>query len=235
MNVSRQVLAMLAALAIGSVSLPLQAAQMYRCGNVYQDRPCESAQPAAPIPGAGSKARAADATTATAPGGAMHPTCAQRGTESQKIVWAREGGATEEKMLAAENDPARRQLIADVYRVRGSAPQVRVRIEAECQAELAEKAKALAIHDAMVRAGALPAQKAVPAGPTPEQAEAEAKAKALQEEQRQAALKTSRCNNLNAQRDSIREQQRRGGSGETMENLNRQRAQVDRQMRSTGC
>ena len=226
--------AMLVTLAMLGLPLPLQSAQMYRCGNVYQDRPCEGAQTGASMPGAGAKARA-DAPAATAAGGTMHPVCAQRGSDSQKIVWSRESGATEEKMLASAANPAQRQLIADVYRVRGSAPQVRARIEAECQAEMAEKAKALAIHESMVRAGALPAQGAAPAGPTPEQLEAAAKAKSQQEEQQQAAMKTARCNSLNAQRDSIREQQRKGGSGEYMDRLNRQRTQIDGQLRSMGC
>jgi len=218
----------------GSLPLALPAAQMYRCGNVYQDRPCEGAKPAVEVPSTGSKSKAPDGSAAGA-GGPMHSTCSQRGVESQKIVWAREGGATEEKLLAGESDPARRQLIVDTYRVRGTAPQVRARIESECQVEMAEKAKAIAAHESMVKAGVLPSKAAPSTEPSPEQTGAEAKQKTELEEQRLAAAKTARCNGLNAQRDSIRDQQRKGGSGEYMDNLNRQRTQIDKQLRSAAC
>lgn len=210
-------------------------AQMYRCGSAYQDRPCDGDQPGKPVAGAGSKAGAADSSAAASSGPAVDPACAQRGIDSQKIVWSREGGATEEKLLSEETNPARKRLIADVYRVRGSAPQVRARIEAECQAEMAEKAKALALHEAMVKAGVQPATGAASAGPGPEEKAAAARLQAQKEEQRVAAEKKSRCGSLNAQLDSIRERQRAGGSGAYMDSLNSQRRDVDRDMRSAGC
>jgi hypothetical protein len=162
-------------------------AQVYRCGKVYQDRPCEGAQPGKAMTGLGASPKAADSSPAASPGTAANPVCVRRGTDSQKIVWSREAGATEEKLLSEESNAARRQLISDVYRVRGTAPQVRARIEAECHAEMAEKARAAAAYEALLRSGAAPGRSAAPAGPAAEKRAAEAKLKAQEAEQRTAA------------------------------------------------
>ena len=181
--------------------------------------------------GSGAKTANAPASSASA----MHPECTQRGADSQKIVWARENGETEEKMSAAESSPARKKLVADVYRVRGSAPQVRTRIETECNAEMAEKAKVIALHESMVRAGVLPAQKAAPAGPSAAEKEAEAARQSQIVAQNDAAETKRKCDRLQASMESILGQQRRGGSATHMDNLNRQRAAVDRDTEALGC
>jgi hypothetical protein len=230
---AKQVILMVGLL-IGSAPFLEATAQMYRCGNVYQDRPCDS--------GAGKQVTGAGANTpqpaanANRPANTTYPECGQRGVDAQKIVWAREAGETEEKLSASETNPARRKLISDVYRVRGTVVQVRTRIESECQVEMAEKAKAIALHESMVRAGVMPAQRT---DTTNTQSAAEREAAAAQRAQsvaqNEAAAKKSKCDRLQASRTSILGQQRSGGSASYMDSLNRQRASVDRELQENGC
>lgn len=208
-------------------------AQMYRCGNVYQDRPCDSG--GKQVTGAGASMPQPGAN-ANRPATAAYPECGQRGAEAQKIVWAREAGETEEKLSSSDSNPVRRKLIADVYRVRGTVGQVRERIEAECQIEMAERAKALALHQSMVRAGVVPGQ-TTNSTSTQSAAEREAAAAQLAQTtaQRDAAAKTSKCDRLLSSRASILGRQRTGGSASQMDGLNRQRANVDREIQENGC
>ena len=69
-----------------------EAQTMYRCGSVYQDRPCDAGAKSKVVGSTGS------ASAAPAPAAGVDPECGQRARDSQKIVWAREGGATEERL-----------------------------------------------------------------------------------------------------------------------------------------
>ncbi len=219
-------------LVAGMMPLSEPLAQMYRCGSAYQDRPCDGPQAGKPISSGG---KAASAATPSSTGEVAYPECARRGEDSQKIVWSRENGETEEKVSAAESNPARKKLIADVYRVRGTAPQVRTRIQTECQVEMAEKAKALALYESMARAGVVPGQKAAPAVPSAAERDAEAAQRAQSVAQNEAAAKKSKCERLLVSLESILGQQRTGGSASHMDSLNRQRTNVDREMDALGC
>ena len=131
------------------------SAQMYRCGSAYQDRPCDSGQGKI-VSNKGTSTENPSAATSAPSKTAANPVCTQRGADAQKIVWEREAGATEEKQLEPETNPEKRKLITSVYRVRGTVGVVRARIEAECAVEMEEKAKAIALHQSMVKAGVLP-------------------------------------------------------------------------------
>lgn len=227
---------LLVVLAALTCCLPLSQswAQMYRCGNAYQDRPCDGSQAGKPLTAGGTAVKAPTPAIAP-PAPVTYAECTQRGAEAQKIVWARENGETEEKMSAAESSAARKKLVADVYRVRGSAPQVRTRIETECQAEMAEKAKMIALHEAMARAGVASAQRAAPAGQSAAEKEAEAAQRTQNVAQNEAAEKTRKCDRLLASRESLLGQQRSGGGSSQMDNLNRQRNAIDRDIQDAGC
>jgi hypothetical protein len=214
-------------------SAPL-AQKMYRCGNEYQDHPCGGGKEGKDISVGGASRKTSNPPSAAPAGAAASPVCPQRGAESQKIVWAREAGETEEKMLSSERDPGRRKLIAGVYRIRGTAAEVRTRIEAECEVEMAENAKALALHEAMVRAGAVPAvQQVAPVDPGAEERKAAAATAELK--QRDAASKKARCTDLATNAESLRAQERSGGSIESMDSLRRQRARTEDDLRKLGC
>jgi hypothetical protein len=223
-----------------SIGLPAADAfaQMYRCGNVYQDRPCDATQPAGkPVTGVGSGR--SEPSAAAPSSGAANAECAQRGVDSQKIVWSREGGVTEQKMLSEESNSAKRKLITDVYRERGTAPEVRARIEAECRAEMAEKAKAQALANALIRAGVLPSGQPSASAGSGERSAAEQQAQQAQQAQqlaqREAADKAERCKRISKAVADNREMQRQGGDRDTMERFNRERADLDRLYQKFGC
>jgi hypothetical protein len=135
--------------------LATPAHALFRCGNSYQDKPCTTAaaestvNPAirnATVPTTPSTAKPAASPFAAA--------CARMGNEAQRIVWNREAGATREKQIAelprghAYDEMV--QTIDAVYTKRGTAPEIRGQIEAEClvqkqkQADAAAALKALA-------------------------------------------------------------------------------------------
>ena len=127
-----------------ALCVPAAAQKMYRCGNVYQDRPCDNGQAAKVVSGNGGGSSLPDKPGADA-------ACTQRGLDSQKIVWSREAGATAEKMLAQAKTSSEKTLVTDVYRRYGSAPQVRAAIEADCLADKEKAAQAAALLQAAAR------------------------------------------------------------------------------------
>jgi hypothetical protein len=208
----------------------VQAQQMYRCGKVFQDRPCDGNQQI-------NTPAASSSTAQNAARPATNQECVRRGEEAQKIVWAKEAGRTEEMQLAAAS-PAQKQLISDVYRRRGTSTEMRAAIEADCNAEKERAAQAAALISAGNKmlepnrsaapssaGGSGDAGQSATAVPTPTReslAAAEAK-------------KQDRCKSLNSQLTRIREQQRRGTSAANMDRLNSEYAETDRTRRDEGC
>lgn len=120
---------------IGALALPAIAQTMYRCGSVYQDRPCANPQESRVV------GRAQPSATVEARP-ALDADCADLGETAQRIMWRREAG-----MTAAEQQSVHREspkMVADVYRRRGGSLQVRQAIEADCMAERALSAQAAA-------------------------------------------------------------------------------------------
>ena len=214
-----------AAALMGS-ALQAHAQRMYRCGNAYQDRPCEGAQP----PGKELRDFSGSAAPANRP--VADPQCARLGEEAVKIVWARESGATREQQIAAnaQNQP----LIDSVYYKRGSAPEIRTAIEAECMAEKQRQAAALA-------AAAAGAQ-GIPAVPPPSSQGPSAndisRFQQRQDEEiaaNQEAFKKTRCADLSRQAENLRRQERAGGSSGAMSRLHELRTNLEATRRREGC
>lgn len=122
---------------------PAQAQKMYRCGSNYQDRPC-SGQDSRVVSSSG----AGPAAAASAP---VDAACTRRAAEAQKIAWVRETGKTEAEQAAAQ--PAQRDLVAEVYRRRGSSLEIRNAIESECVVEKERAAQAAALLESALRQG----------------------------------------------------------------------------------
>jgi hypothetical protein len=208
----------------------VQAQTMYRCGSVYQDRPCDAGKGRA----LGSTGTAAPAARTTG----VDAECAQRGRDSLKIVWSREGGATEERLLAEAKTPAEKRLVRDVYRRPGAASTVQSAVEADCVVEKQkaeeEAAKALA---AALRAGRDSTSPAYSVPPPAAEANQEQAAERRREERAAADLerKKQQCARYDAQLDSLRAQERAGGDVRRMEALNEQRRSLKSQMSSAGC
>lgn len=135
-----------ASILVGVVFCSLAGAEnMYRCGSVYQDRPCEGKQQGKMIGSTGA-AQSSHQPVADA-------VCAQRGADALKIVWAREGGASAAKQISdidakrpySPGSAEQKRLVADVFNKRGSAPEIRSAIEADCMLEKERDAQAAAL------------------------------------------------------------------------------------------
>ncbi|HYD95015.1 MAG TPA: hypothetical protein VEC01_06790 [Noviherbaspirillum sp.] len=210
-------------LAAGILAPGAAAQTMYRCGNTYQDRPCEA--------GAG-KAIGNAGTAQSAYKPVAHAECAQRGADSLKITWAREAGQTLDKATAEVDagpfsGPQKqdmRKLVAEVYSRRGTAPEVRAAIEASCVAEKEKEAQAVRV----IRAEAVPAAGAAPAG-------------TAQDARRQTAAlgesnaRKSACDRIRRTLDVVEREQRDGGSATQMDKLGQERRDLQRELRDAGC
>ena len=143
-----------------AVCLPGEAfAALYKCGNVFQDRPCDttadqqvlkpSGRPMTPPParvasvpvaGASAPASAAVAPVAAASAptgpGSVRMSCFRAGEHAQLVQWKREGGASRDNQLSEVR--SRRDaidaasVIHQVYERKGSAIEIRKAIEAMC-------------------------------------------------------------------------------------------------------
>ena len=129
------------------LATPAQA--LFRCGNSYQDKPCETAGAASAVNPAIRNATVPVAPAAMKPAASpFAAACARMGNEAQRIVWNREAGATREKQIAEVPQGHAHgellQTIESVYTKRGTAPEIRGQIEAECLAQKQKQADASA-------------------------------------------------------------------------------------------
>src|SRR5687767_4339262 len=99
----------LAALLAGLLSGTAQAA-LFRCGNVFQDRPCDAGVEQQQLRpgggGGGASTGGASAATRASPFAAV---CGRVGEHAQRIAWKREGGATLERQVSDIPSGADRQ------------------------------------------------------------------------------------------------------------------------------
>lgn len=217
-------------LVLAGLALPAAAQKMYRCGSVYQDHPCAGEQPGKVIGHSGAT------LSTTTP--SVDPDCAARGARSQKISWAREAGRTQDEQL--RDAPQDTGLINEVYSQRGGAAAVRQSIEASCMAakERALQAAALTNAAAKLRGddAAAPSPAAAPA-PTSNNAGTNngADDAARRRAEADAVSKKLKCGSIANRIRSIRDSQRAGGSGETMDRLKQQLQEMDGASRDAGC
>ncbi len=215
--------------ALAWLAVPASAAgkSMYRCGNSYQDTPCEG--------GTEVKRTGKATTTVSAETQAVDAECTSRGQASLKIVWAREAGATMERQLADAKAGEQRRLVASVYEKRGSAPAIRSQIEAECQAEQDKmrQVQALAAAAAKLQEG-LPRDAPASNAGAPQQSAPETFAE-RQSAAASAASKKATCARLSESMESLRQQQRAGGSTAAMDRMNQQKRNLEAVLRSNEC
>ncbi|MES2583491.1 MAG: hypothetical protein V4627_12300 [Pseudomonadota bacterium] len=189
------------------------AQQMYRCGSIYQDRPCEAGAPDKVMRSSGG-----EAAQSNTPRPVADPYCIKRGTDAQQIMWARESGKTAEELSRqAQNDPQRQQLIAEVYAQRGTAPQVRDAIQAQC----------LRDRDLMGGIRYMPEAPRAQVNSEPVRDNTPAKTT--------TSSSYNHCDNFKAQQESLRSQERHGGSAQVMESLKQRRDSLEKSARAQGC
>jgi hypothetical protein len=222
---------------VAAVASSSGAHAVYRCGNVFQDTPCDAAgtqmhpggvRPAQPA----ARGATPSPAPATAPSGAsaFAATCSRMGEDAQKMVWKREGGATQERQLAelpAGNRDEMAKVLDSVYRKRGSAPEIRSAIEAECIAEKQQAADKAAALRAL-----LPADAGAPAAAAPAATSTEGPAAS----KTQAATGPSAaCPGWRRDLESLNAQLRAGGNAATMERIQAQRRSVEKSMSEGRC
>jgi hypothetical protein len=208
-----------------------QAQTLYRCGKTYQDRPCAAGQ--------AGKAMGSAASSAPVPraSGTVPPECVQMGKDSLKIVWAREGGASLERLLEEAVSEAQKRLIRDAYRRGGAASHVQAAVEADCVVARAkaEEDEAIALAAALKakREGRFPSAEPAPAAGYGDPAAA-ARAGAEQAAYK-AEEKKRLCARLDSDMDSLVAAERRGGSAQAMDSLSAQRRALRDRVSRAGC
>lgn len=201
------------------------AQKLYRCGNVYQDKPCDKADPTKILSGSAGPAVIANRN--------VDLNCSQRGTTAQKIMWAREVGKTLDAQLQTATGAFEQELIQDVYRRRGNSAEVRVAIEDDCMAEKVKADKAAAMMEA---AGLLKGKPptGASANETPASA-ASAPPAPLPAADTNASNKKTLCEALSAQLKTTQDKQRKGGGAPLMEQLNDQRREIEKSQKALSC
>lgn len=227
LKVWAMLLAMLAA-------MPAHA--IYRCGNVFQDRPCDNGAAQVRLGPAGQPISSAAPAGSTVPAASpFSAACTRLGQDALRVAWKREAGATQERQIAElPANGAREDMIAvitSVYSRRGSAPEIRAAVEAECLAEKKKQADAAATLKGLTElAGKKNDPSAPPAAPAAEVgAKAQAGAASGKPDPRTA------CPGLRSQEESLKGQMRAGGSAATMERYNTQRRQLDKLLLDAKC
>jgi hypothetical protein len=215
------------------IAAQAQAQTMYRCGSVYQDRPCDAGKAGKVVGSTGSASPAATQSSD------VDPECVQRGRDSNKIVWAREGGATEERLLSEASSPKERRLIQNVFRRPGAATTVQAAVQADCVAEKRREEQDAAIAlaaalKAQKEGGGTAAQSLQPGADSRGQEQA-AQIAAQQRTELEAERKKSQCARYGDNMESLLRQERAGGSASRMDSLNEQRRSLREQMSRTGC
>lgn len=214
------------------------AQRMYRCGNAYQDRPCEGAKPQGKVVNNWGGASSGGSLTKDGP-------CSRRGADALKVVWARDNGAQREQQIAdvdrlglsTPSNEERVQLIESVYARRGSAPEIRAAIESECLAEKERQAQAaaLAATAARIAGGGVAAPASGARGPSESDIERMEARRQAEMEANAAAFKQSRCADLARQYEQLRDQERAGGSAAAMARHAERRREMDDRQRREGC
>lgn len=110
-------------LAILATATEAFAQTLYRCGKTFQDRPCAAGEPSKII-GSGPAEQSA--------GPAQDPVCVMRGEQARKLMWVRETGKTRDDQLAAAKTQQERQLIEEIYLMRGNSLQVATMVRDKC-------------------------------------------------------------------------------------------------------
>jgi hypothetical protein len=232
-------IARMAALASLTVLATGGAHAVYRCGNVYQDRPCDGGGPqphltpgqAAPPATAPKPATQGPSTAAQSPFAAV---CSRIGQAAQQMVWKREGGATQQAQMSQLPATGSRdemiRTLDSVYRKRGSAPEIRALIEAECIAQKQQAADtAAAIKALQAQQPGTNAPSPIPAA-APAAVDAAAGKKSAGETGPSAA-----CPGWRTEMNAINDEFRKGGNAATMERLQTRRREVDKQMLDGRC
>jgi hypothetical protein len=197
------------------------AQKLYRCGNQYQDRPCEAG---------GGQIISNKSVPKALPKG-VDPVCYKRGELAEELATKLTGGATSEQLFAEidqkstayEDKLSQKKLVVDIVQRKVSPAEQRVLAEADCVA----------------LRGVVP-EAVVPTVPLESAEDRLRRAEEQQVRQEAAETKAQQqqqkiCAGFDRQLASIRSSQRSGGSGSAMDDLNRQAREIDLRRAEAGC
>lgn len=108
------------------------AGTLYRCGNTYQDIPCQNASNSSIVKKSNTLSVNEKPLNQGQRFEKVDADCKQDGEIAKKIMWAREMGRTLDEQLEATPDSVTRGVIKEVYKHRGSSLEVKDIIEQEC-------------------------------------------------------------------------------------------------------
>lgn len=216
----------------------LSAQTLYRCGKTFQDRPCDGAN--GQVVGVN---KAQDSQSSKPSSIATTHACAMKGDQAKELRWQKEGGKTESQQI--QDGRFSSEFIRYVYSKSGTAIEVKASVESDCMAQLERDAQAAELQRAAERlrgGGNPPGASSAPAaafpndrvGPNPTLAPKPPAAE-VGGKPSPGTADNSRCRSLNERERDIRNQQRAGGSAQTMDRLNSELRDILGQKSSNGC
>ena len=209
---------------------------VYRCGNVFQDRPCDGAAVQAGPPRAAAAiapAAAAESGERTSPFAAA---CARLGKGAQDIAWRRETGALREDQLlktaSGFSSQEHARLVDAVYARRASSLEIRNAVEAECRVEKQTAADATAAVNALRNAAAGGIGGATDSEPPSSGPNRPAPRAAVANS---APADQAQCANLRVRLAANGDKARAGGDMTSMERLRSERRELEGKLGGTRC
>lgn len=208
-------------------SQPLYSADLYRCGNSFQDTPCVGAAKSKVIVTNASPSNSNQQTEA------VDKDCLQQGESAKKIMWMREVGKTAEDQMSAAPDSSTKKLIAQVYQHRGSSLQVKAAIERECmqQKERDLLAAKMMIEAQHLRNGTSSADPSTISN----QKDNLTENSTGQQTDNKALSNDAKCNSYKSEQDAISLKRRKGGSAGFMEKLKQRQLEIEVETKSLAC
>lgn len=227
----------LLAIACVLAAVDTHAQTMYRCGSSYQDKPCTGQ--AGAVIGSAKKVDANDLNSAVR----IDPACKRRSEEAKKIIWMRDAGAQQSDLLAKSSDVENKRLIADVYAMRGNINDIRASIEKNCMEEK-DRNKQLALADAtemdmqtLRQLQQKQAQRVAQISQTNDKVVKDGKEVNSEQISPEAMLVAAKkrlpCPNLKNQLEIVKANLRSGADAQTMQMLNQQKRELDKEIAAT--
>jgi len=194
------------------------AQNLYRCGSTYQDKPCDGGQ------GQMIKKNPSPSTSDKPP---LDANCVRRGEEAKKIIWYKEGGALQDRMLSEAKTAEQRKIVADVYAMKGNANDVRMKIESECMAdkELERKFGPRPSEDEANRHQAAERKAA----------NGESTKESSKPDPAEAGRKQKQCDELRKQINALLGAQKTGGTALDMETQAKNKRDTENSLKELGC
>ncbi|MBX9869111.1 MAG: hypothetical protein K2X63_04880, partial [Burkholderiaceae bacterium] len=205
----------------------VQAQTMFKCGGNYQDRPCATGQPGKVIGNQKTSANKNEGETKIA----SDASCKRRGEVAKRIIWAREGGAQKDELLAKASNGEESKLIADIYAVRGNSNDIRADIERDCMTEKTVYRQPNLTDPALIKA-AKDMQEKIASG---DQSTQKTKELITDQELGMPAKKRLSCPNLKLQLEIVTTTLKAGANPQASQQLNQQKRDLEKDMTTANC